>query len=267
MQDKTPSHDPTAAARPELRPEGAHGGDEPPELAQNILFSALASALAHDLNNTFQAVLGPLWELEELTEGMPAARPHLLRLHEACKQGMALVRLQNESFAALRAGEAKAAALLEDSRPLLRHLLGATHILRIHIAPTALALTVNPRVFRRLLLHLCMSFGRRIQSAAIIELSLGPDPSPSPEPALPAAATATGQATCLSIVARPRTAAAAAPSGLAAMVPCASFAATELQLADQLGATLHAHSQDSLLTFVLQFSRPADAAIAGPHPT
>jgi hypothetical protein len=51
------------------------------------------------------------------------------------------------------------------------------------------------------------------------------------------------------------------------MVPSARFAATEQQLADQLGATLHAHSQDSLLTFVLQFSGPAAAAIAAPDPT
>jgi hypothetical protein len=262
MQDKTPSLAPASSARPELRPDDAQRADDSPERAQILLFSAVASALAHDLNNAFQAVLGPLWELEELTEGMPAAAPHLLRLHEACKQGMALVRLQSESFAALGAGEAKAAALIEDSRPLLRHLLGATHILRVNIAPTATALTVNQRVFRRLLLHLCMSFGRRIQTAAIIELSLGPAPNPPPELPLPTAGTAAGQPTCLSIVARPRSAAAAAPSRLAVIAPGATFAVNELQLANQLGATLRAHSQDSLLTFELQFSRPPTAAVA-----
>jgi hypothetical protein len=262
MQDKTPSLAPTSSARPELRPDDAQRADDSPERAQTLLFSALAAALAHDLNNAFQAVLGPLWELEELTEGMPAAAPHLLRLHEACKQGMALVRLQNESFAALSAGGAKAAALIEDCQPLSRHLLGVTHVLRINIAPTALALTVNQRVFRRLLLHLCMSFGRRIQSAAIIELSLGPAPSPQPELPLPAAVTTAGQPTCLSIVARPRAAAPAAQSGQPGTAPSVTFTANELQLANQLGATLRAHSQGSLLTFELQFKSPPSAAVA-----
>ncbi len=227
--------------------------------ARAELYERLAAAFVHDLNNAFQGVLGPLWELEELTAALPAASPQLLRLHEACRRGMALVRLQSESFAAPSPGTASLAKLLEEAWPLLRHLLGVTHLLRLSVEPTALALTVNPRTFRRLLLHLCLSLGHALPASVTIEIVLGSAAKPmpgAPSTSEQAAAVDTGDSgLSLRFVARPRGKNGSLASSAAATMTPYTFTATEQHLAACLGVALRSFVEVSQLTVELQFPR------------
>lgn len=218
------------------------------------LCERMAAGLAHDLNNAFQAVLGPLWELEELMAELPAAAPHILRLGEACKRGIALARLQSECFSTRGNSLAPVAAVLEETQPLLRHLLGNTNPLRLHIAPNAGSLLANRRVFRRLLLHLAWSLGTRIESAVIIEILLQPVPSFAGGITRQIAEeSATYSAFCLLLAARPAGFSAASPQPSVSLGQDKPLAVTSIEqtLADQLGARLRTQAHAALLAYEL----------------
>lgn len=264
MHLKEPSPDETVGW-PQGEAALCSGGDDLAQARANAeLYEQVAAALAHDLNNALQGVLGPLWELEELTAAMPAAKPHLFRMQEACTRGMALVRLQYASFAASGQGHAAVATVIEEARPLLRHLLGMTQILRVTTAPAAQALTTNPQIFRRLLLQLCLSFGQRIRTPARIELTLSPTPALDPRPPISSQEERGGERSSVSlrIAAHARGQVVVQPEGPPAAAIRPAFSASDQRLAERLGVTLRAHSEDSLLTFEVQFPSPLEPARA-----
>lgn len=227
------------------------------------LCERMAAGLAHDLNNAFQAVLGPLWELEELLAELPAATPHILRLGEACKRGIALARLQSECFSTGGNSLASVAAVLEETKPLLRHLLGITNPLRLHIAPKAGSLLANRRVFRRLLLHLAWSLGTRLELAAVVEISLQPVPPSTSGLVRQNARDGTApSAFCLLLAARPAGPSTASPQPSVSLSQDRPLAVTSIEqtLAAQLGARLRTTANAVLLAYELELPAAATPA-------
>lgn len=119
----------------------------------------IASALAHDLSNTFQALLGSLWLLEESSPGSPRTSSLLSTVVSAAQQGAALVRQQSEVFRRRSESHHSLAALFRESEAVLRRLLGAEA--RLHIEPTRLAerCLLDHTLARPLFLLLCHYLG------------------------------------------------------------------------------------------------------------
>jgi hypothetical protein len=130
----------------------------------------IAAALTHDLSNTFQALLGSLWLLEESGPGSPRASSLLSTEIAAAKQGADLVRQQRDLFRRRAEPPRSLATLFRESEPGLRRLLGPDAQLRFPSLRVAERCLVDHGLGRPLLFLLCHFLGT--QATEPVELDL-----------------------------------------------------------------------------------------------
>lgn len=138
-------------------------------------YDRIAALLAHDLNNTLQALYGSLWLLEEATTATATATPRsaslLSTLTAAVEQGVATVRLQSDLFRRRSPQLISVSKLVWELEPMLRKLLGAEHAAHFDLPPNASDCQLDRWLGQRILFVLFHFLGTHAKRALTVMLT------------------------------------------------------------------------------------------------
>lgn len=134
-------------------------------------YDRIAALLAHDLNNTLQALYGSLWLLEEATTATPRSTSLLSTLTAAVEQGVATVRLQSDLFRRRSPQLISVSKLVRELEPMLRKLLGADHAAHFDLPPNASDCQVDRWLGQRILFLLFHFLGTHAKRALNVMLT------------------------------------------------------------------------------------------------
>lgn len=147
----------------------------------------IVGRLTHDLNNTFQALSGTLWLMQEQASGALLAPSHLARIEASCRLGIAQVQVQTSLFQRNARQHAGLRDTLQACEPALRHLLRGSQRLAMHLGPAGADLLVERRPLMNLLLQLGNFVGSQAAPTSAIDVSLGSNMATSDDGATPGA--------------------------------------------------------------------------------
>lgn len=141
----------------------------------------IVGRLTHDLNNTFQALSGTLWLMQEQASGALLAPSHLARIEASCRLGIAQVQVQTSLFQRNARQNAGLRETLQACEPALRHLLRGSQRLALRLGPVTADLLVERRPLMNLLLQLGNFVGSQAAPTSAIDVSFGSSMAKSPE--------------------------------------------------------------------------------------
>ncbi len=134
-------------------------------------YDRIAALLAHDLNNTLQALYGSLWLLEEAMAATPRSTSLLSALTSAVEQGVATVRLQSDLFRRRSPQLISVSKLVRELEPMLRKLLGAEHAAHFDLPQNASDCQVDRWLGQRILFVLFHFLGTHAKRALTVMLT------------------------------------------------------------------------------------------------